>query len=298
MELRHLRYFQAVAEALNFSRAAEKLRVAQPALSRQIQGLEHELGVRLFDRNRVRVQLTDAGRTFYTHVCKVLAQVDIAVASVRDTTRGVGGRLIISNDWRLAIHLILETIAEFRQIYPGVDVELVDLPITQQLAAVRAGRVHLCFQPREVVPARGDLAALPILHTTFVLVVSRSHRLARRRSIGLAELRDETFIGITVSHSKAKSHNTYIVKMCRTAGFAPIFGPQKASSLESLLAAISAGFGITLLPDFICPPAHPLLSFVPTDCPETELCAVWMRSEESLLLRQYLDILRKRPPSR
>ena len=80
MELRHLRYFHAVATTLNFSRAAESLRVAQPALSRQVKALEAELGVQLFERNRVRVQITDAGRLFLTHVEKVLAQVDMAVS--------------------------------------------------------------------------------------------------------------------------------------------------------------------------------------------------------------------------
>jgi len=91
MELRHLRYFKAVAERLSFSRAAEELRVAQPALSRQVKALEEELGARLLDRNRVRVQLTDAGRTFYAHTCKVLAQVDVAVAATKDTATGWAG---------------------------------------------------------------------------------------------------------------------------------------------------------------------------------------------------------------
>jgi DNA-binding transcriptional LysR family regulator len=290
MELRHLRYFRAVAELLNFSRAAEQLRVAQPALSRQIRALEDELGARLLDRNRVRVQLTDAGRVFYAHVCKVLAEVDMAVTAVKDTVRGTGGRLIVSNDWRMAIHLIPETVAKFRRHYPGVEVELVDLPIAQQLAGVRAGRAHLCFQPRDSIPDRGDLATLPILRTAFGLVVARTHRFARRPSIRLAELRDETFVRV-IDH-QTRDHNTYITKMCRTAGFTPIFGAQKASSLDGLLAAIGAGFGVSLLPNFICPPSHPLVCFVPTDCPEVELCAVWLRSEESLLLRRYLDILR------
>jgi len=292
MELRHLRYFKAVAELLNFSRAAEAVRVAQPALSRQIRNLEEELGVRLLDRNRVHVQLTDAGRTFYAHTCKVLAQVDIAVSSVRATTRGVGGRLVISNDWRLSIHLIPETVAEFRRRYPGVEVELVDLPISQQLATVRAGQAHLCFQPRDSIPVRGDLALLPILRTVFGVVLARSHPLARRRSLRLAELRDQTFVRI--SGRQTRDHNAYIGRLCRTAGFSPLFGTQQAASLEGLLAAVGAGFGITLLPHFVCPPSHPLVAYVPTDCPEFELCAVWLKSENSRLLAQYLDILRAR----
>ncbi len=292
MELRHLRYFKAVAELLNFTRAAESLRVAQPALSRQVRNLEDELGVRLLDRNRVHVQLTDAGRTFYAHASKVLAQVDLAVASVRDTTRGVGGRLLISNDWRLSIHVIPETVAAFRKLYPGVEVELVDLPLSQQLATLRAGRAHLCFQPRESIPARGDFATLPILHTRIGLITARTHPLARRRSVRLADLRDQTFIRLTEDHNH--DHHAYLVKMCRTAGFSPIIGTQQASSLEALLAHVGSGFGVTLLPDFVCPPAHPLVSTVRTDCPEVELCAVWLRTETSLLLAHYLEILRER----
>jgi DNA-binding transcriptional LysR family regulator len=158
------------------------------------------------------------------------------------------------------------------------------------LAGVRTGRAHLCFLPRDSVPGRGDLATLPILRTAFGLVVSRTHRLSHQRSIRLADLANETFIRVGDRHTK--DHSAYIVKMCRDAGFTPIFGDQKASSFEGLMATIGAGFGVTLLPHFVCPPSHPLVNFVPTDCPEIELCAVWLRSEESLLLRHYLDILR------
>ena len=155
MELRHLRYFQAVAELLNFSRAAERLHVAQPSLSLQIRDLEAELGTQLFDRNRVHVQLTDAGRTFYAHTSKILAQISVAVASVHDTTTGVGGELILCNDWRLSTDLVPATIAEFRAQHPRVEVQLIDLPVHKQLAALRAHRAHLGFLPREEVVTRG-----------------------------------------------------------------------------------------------------------------------------------------------
>src|SRR5574343_1678507 len=101
MELRHLRYFKAVAELLNFSRAAEQLRVTQPALSRQIRALEEELGATLLDRNHARVLLTDAGRAYYTHTCKILAQVDMAAEAVKEVNEGSGGELIVCNDWHL-----------------------------------------------------------------------------------------------------------------------------------------------------------------------------------------------------
>ena len=119
MELRHLRYFKAVAELLNFSRAAEQMRVAQPALSRQIRALEDELGTRLLDRHR-GVRLTDAGRTFYTQTCKILAQVDIAIAAVREPPDRTGGELIVCNDWRISGHFLPAAVSEFhRQFLHG-----------------------------------------------------------------------------------------------------------------------------------------------------------------------------------
>ena len=129
MELRHLRYFHAVATTLNFSRAAESLRVAQPALSRQVKALENELGVQLFERNRVRVQITDAGRLFLTHVEKVLAQVDMAVSAVREVREGTEGRLIVCTEWRLPISLLPTVLAEFRSQFPRVEIDLRELPL-------------------------------------------------------------------------------------------------------------------------------------------------------------------------
>lgn len=181
MELRHLRYFKAVAEQLNFTRAAESLHVAQPALSRQIRDLETELGVRLLDRNRVRVQLTDAGRTLYSHTCKILAQVDLAVGSVQDTTKGTGGELILCNDWRLAISVVPTAIAEFRTQFPRVEVILQDVLFHRQLAALRAQRAHLGFLPREDVVSRPDLDFLPLVRVEMLVGVGPGHRLVKRR---------------------------------------------------------------------------------------------------------------------
>lgn len=294
MELRHLRYFHGVAELLNFSRAAERLHVAQPALSRQIRDLEDELGVRLFDRNRVRVQLTDAGRTFLSHTTKVLAQVDVAVGAVRDTARGDAGQLVICSDWRLSIGLIPETIAKFRARYPRVEVVLTDLPMHRQLAALRAQRAHIGFLPAEEIASRGDLDSLPILQAEMLAVVGASHPLARRRTVGMADLREETWVRLNGDH--ADGYRTYVSQVCRLAGFAPVFGPQEAGSLEALFTMVGTGFGIALLPDFLRAAKHPLIRFVHTDCNPIELCAVWPRAGESQLLRQYLGVLRQHTP--
>lgn len=290
MELRHLRYFQAIAELLNFSRAAERLHVAQPALSRQIRDLEAELGVQLFDRNRVRVQLTDAGRTFYAHTCKVLAQIDVAVASVHDTTSGDGGELILCNDWRLSTDLIPTTIAEFRAQHPRVEVQLVDLPVHQQLAALRAHRAHLGFLPREEIVTRGDLDCLHVSSFEVLLVVSAEHRLASRAQVAIAELRDERWI--RMNSRPNDGYNTFVAQICRLAGFTPDFHGEAATS-QAFEAMIASGGGIGILPDTMAAPQKPLLRFLRTDCASVEVCAVWSKTETSLLLRQYLAGLRQ-----
>lgn len=154
------------------------LRVAQPALSRQIRDLENELGTRLLDRNRVRVQLTDAGRTFYAHTCKILAQVDIAVASVNEAVAGTSGEFIICNDWRLSNRFVLGTIAEFRTRFPRVEVTLRDLHIHEQLTALRTRRAHLGFVIAREFAANDDLESLNLLTAQLLVAVGANHRLS------------------------------------------------------------------------------------------------------------------------
>lgn len=289
MELRHLRYFKAVAELLNFSRAAELLHVAQPALSRQIQALEAELGARLLDRNRVRVQLTDAGRTFYTHSCKILAQVDMAVASVKEVTAGQGGELIICNDWRIASQFVPATLRAFNARYPRAEVVLRDLRIHEQLAALRAHRAHLGFVVHNELVPHQDLSSLFVFKSDLLAVLPTSHPLAARRSLRLAELAGETWVGI--DEKDAPGFRAIMVQICRLAGFTPRFG-KSTSSLEGLLGRIASGYGIALAPEAAVQAHNPLLKFLPTDCAPLEFHAVWHRQETSVLLQEYLEILR------
>jgi DNA-binding transcriptional LysR family regulator len=289
MELRHLRYFKAVAEQLNFSRAAEQMHVAQPALSRQIQALEEELGTRLLDRNRVRVQLTDAGRSFYAHSCKILAQVDMAVATVREVTAGQGGELIICNDWRIASQFVPETLRTFKARYPHAEVVLRDLRNHEQLAALRAHRAHLGFVVQGGLIPPHDLASLFVSKSELLAVIPSGHPLAARRSIRLAELAEETWVGL--DEKEAPGYRSYLAQICRLAGFTPHLGPS-TSSIEGLLGRVASGYGIALAPDAVVQNRSPLLRFLPTDCAPLEFHAVWHRQEKSVLLQEYLEILR------
>lgn len=289
MELRHLRYFQAVAETLNFSRAAEKLRVAQPALSRQIQALEAELGMPLFLRNRVRVELTDAGRVLQTHAGKILAQLEIATTAVQTVAEGNSGELTLCNDWRLAVGAVPESVSEFRRRYPRAEVVMRDVPLHEQLPALHARKVHLVFVPREYLGAGRDTEHFPILRSAVLALFPRQHPFAKRTSVRLADLAGETFANVD---APGKGHRNWITQLTRLAGFSPRFG-RSAHSLEGVGALVTAGYGITLAPEFMRPRGSRSLRAVPTDCEPLELCAAWRRGDDSKLLQRFLEVLRE-----
>ncbi|MBI2496623.1 MAG: LysR family transcriptional regulator [Opitutae bacterium] len=252
MELRHLRYFKAIAERLNFSRAAEQLRVGQPALSRQIQDLERELGARLLDRTHTSVQLTDAGRTFYAHACKIVAQVDIATASVQQTLEGQGGELIICNDWRIPNQLVLGAIAEFRARYPQVEVTLRDLRIHEQLTVLRNRQAHLGFLLAREFAVRDSLQSMPLFSSNLMVVVGARHRLAAADSTRMAELADETWL--TTSLRESPGWREYITQICRVGGYTPKFA-KPVETVEAVLARVATGSWIPTVRPSSCAPS-------------------------------------------
>jgi DNA-binding transcriptional LysR family regulator len=289
MELRHLRYFRAVAELLNFSRAAEKLRVAQPALSRQVRALEDELGVRLFDRDR-GVQLTDAGRVFYHQTVKILGQVDVAVEAVREVTADNGmGELIVCNDWRLAGNFVPQVVADFHRQFPRAEVTLRDLRFHDQLAALRERRAHLGFVVRSVLGRAGELETLLVLRTRLMFILPARHPRARERRVRMADLADEKWM--TLDEKEAPGYRAFVTQLARLSGFVPKFG-QAASAFEGLVARVAMSYGVALTLENLAPRQNRLVRVVASDIEPLELCAVWHRREKSPLLQAFLTILR------
>ncbi len=288
MELRHLRYFCAVAEALNFTRAAEKLRVAQPALSRQIKALEDELGTALLDRNRQRVLLTDAGRLLLAHAQRILAQVDIATTAVREAPKGAAGELRLGLDWRLPSTLIAQTVSAYRSRYPNVEVTFRDLPMSEQIAALHSRTIHLGFVVSAIIGPDHPFATLKLFHTDTVAIVPSRHRLAGRTTIKLSELRREEWISVDTSDN---GYRNYIQQTCRNAGFTPKFSRSGTKNIPGLTGLVSAGMGVALLPRLGLPADLSGVAVLPTDCDPFDLCAVWNRDDDSPLLHNFLNQL-------
>jgi len=290
MELRHLRYFAAVAEALNFTRAAEKLRVAQPALSRQIQALENELGTKLLDRNRQRVLLTDAGRLFLGHTQKILAQVDIATLAVREVDTGTAGELRIAHDWRLSSNLVSRAVVEYRKRYPGVEVALRDLPMNEQLAALHTHKIHLGFIASGFLGPDPQIAAQLIQHTDIVAIVPQDHPLAGRKQVALAELRDAEWISVDTPDN---SYRAFLQQLCRNAGFSPHFSRAIANQPPAVGGLVAAGMGVALAPRMALTHEYAGVAILATDCDPIDICAVWNEGDRSPLLQQFVAILER-----
>ncbi len=288
MELRHLRYFNAVAEALNFTRAAEKLRVAQPALSRQIKALEDELGVQLLDRNRQRVLLTDAGRLFLGHAEKILSQVELATLAVREVMTGTAGELRIAHDWRLPSNLVSKAVAEYRRRYPTVEVSLRDLQMNDQLAALHTRKIHLGFIASSFLGPDQQLSSRLHQHSDIVALVPSNHRLAGRSTVRLAELKDEEWISVETADN---GYRAFLLQDCRNAGFVPRFSRATANQPRAIVGLVAAGLGVALAPRIALPADRAAIAILATDCDPIDICAVWNERDQSPLLRNFLAIL-------
>jgi DNA-binding transcriptional LysR family regulator len=244
MELRHLRYFVAVAEDQHVTRAAARLGIQQPPLTQQIQALERELGVSLFRRHARGVELTPAGQSFFADATEILRSVDRAVDVARQTARGQRGRLAIGLTNSTPFHpLVPRVIRTFREAAPDVAVTLQEGGTGQLVDAVRAGRLDGAFT-RSPVPNAVDLVVQVLLKEELVVALPAAHPLAQPR-LRLRQLAAEEFI----LYRRPSGPGLYdtIIAACRRAGFTPEIS-QEAPVITSTLNLVAAGLGVSVVP--------------------------------------------------
>ncbi|TWB87031.1 LysR substrate binding domain-containing protein [Bradyrhizobium macuxiense] len=218
MELRHLRYFVALGEELNFTRAAERLHIAQPPLSQQIRQLEDELGVTLLQRNSRPVRLTEAGELFLARARAVLASFESAVADTRRVGRGQAGKLGIGFVGSAMFAGLPDIVGAYRDACPDVELVLDEMLAAEIAEALRRRRIDIGFA-RPALLGEPGLAQRLIVEEPYVAALPRAHPLATRRDIALAELSDDAFV--LYPARPEPSVTGLIVNACRAAGFTP-----------------------------------------------------------------------------
>ncbi len=260
MELRHLRYFLAVAEELNFTRAAERLGISQPPLTQQVKALEAELGVALLDRSAYRIELTDAGRIFAAEAARILGDARSAMQAARRAATGVTGRVRVGFTESASFNsLVTSTLRSFRCDFTAVEVSLEEHPSTDLITALREGRIDAAFV-RPPVPTRRGLALDLLEREPLLVAVPSGHRLAAREEIDLGSLAAETFI--LYPRAVRPGLADTVVAACETAGFTPKVG-QYAPQLSSTINLVAASLGISIVPDSMrCLQAH-AVTYVP-----------------------------------
>ncbi|RBP40438.1 LysR family transcriptional regulator [Roseimicrobium gellanilyticum] len=284
MELRHLRYFTAVADTLNFHRAAEILHLAQPALSSQIKSLEDELGVQLFHRTTRSVSLTHAGRVFLAEARTVLASATQAENRARNAQHGLVGHLRVGVLAPAANAWLARILRGFHQTYPGVQLSLFDLTSPDQITRLRSGELDVGLLRPPVGYA--DFESMLVDESGQVLAMPAGHRLAKLKTLRWQDFDGE---GLVMMDPRVQ-HGYYdtFLAACAKAGAAPR-PVQYAHDIQIKMWLISAGFGIAPVTDTLRQVKRPGLVFraLPSTLPRVPTVLVWRKKDDSPVLANF-----------
>ncbi|MFH0825992.1 MAG: LysR family transcriptional regulator [Pseudomonadota bacterium] len=286
MEMRQLRYFVAVAEELHFGRAAERVHICQPPLSRQIKNLEEELGATLFVRKNKKTFLTEAGAAFLEDAEDILKRADAAVEKVRGIARGVVGRISVGLVLPAMDTFLPDAIREFRREYPRIEMHLTEMRTLAQLDAVRAGRIHLGVMRLFQHDTR-DLMVETIVREPYVLAVPSEHRFAALDAVPLRALDGEPLIFFP-RHLHAALHDR-IIACFNAAGASPVI-TQETTTKYASIALVAAGLGVAPVPASAQKQIRLGVVYRPVvgDLPQVELSLVWRRETESRALLNFV----------
>ena len=297
MELRHLRYFVAVAEELNFRRAAERLSMAQPPLSQQIHDLEVELGGLLFYRTNRTVQLTAAGRVLLEDAYQILGRTEQAVHRVKRANKGELGELTIGYTSLIHNHLFPTILRMHRMHTPDVELILRDLVTIEQMQQLQTNTLDVSFATHAsfatTTTEQTTLIQEPILFEPMVALLPKGHALATHSQISLAALANESWIWFARQFDPTTYD--YMMRLFEQAGFRPNV-TQEINQQQIIMSLVSAGFGVSLAPKSIMSLGEQkdvVFLNVVDPTPIVEFNIVWRRNDTSPVLQAFLAIVRK-----
>ncbi|MEA2280298.1 MAG: hypothetical protein QOK21_905 [Solirubrobacteraceae bacterium] len=287
MELRHLRYFVAVAEELHFRRAAERLHMSQPPLSQQIRALEDELGVTLLERTQRRVALTAAGAAYYERAREILDAVEDASRLVKRVNRGEVGRLAVGFVGSAMYSLVPEALGAFAARYGDVDLHLRELTTAAQLRQLESGQIDVGF----IRPAseRPGLAFETVEREPVVVALPERHPLAQGRALALEQLAGETLVLLGREDSPG-------VRDSLAGATELVRGDvQEVREMQTVIALVRAGVGISLVPGSVRALAREGVVYreLPADGPTVELAMAWRAGDRSPVLAAFKQVTRE-----
>lgn len=289
MELRHLRYFVAVGEEEHYGRGAQRLRVAQPALSRQIQDLEEEIGFKLFDRLARGVQLTSAGKLFLDEVRRLLQQVDDATTRARSVATGQSGTLRVGFIESMSWHgIVPDSFREFRTQQPEVELQIKPLSSAGQVDAVRSGELDAGFV---FTLARMDreLVWRQIAEIGLMLAVPKGHSLARTRRINLRNLNNVSFIWFP--RRESPFFYDQLMHACFRGGLKSPRIVQEGVNEATILSLVSCGLGVAFVSAatrWRCPESVVLVEVSDLKLP-LPFALIWRKGNHSPLLHRFVE---------
>jgi DNA-binding transcriptional LysR family regulator len=295
MDLRHLRSFVAVAEELSFRRAAKRLHISQPPLSRQIKALEEELGVRLLERDRgSRVCLTEAGKSFLADARLALSTATAARGRAQNAARDARAQLKLGNIAKLSTSLLQHLLPAYRAQFPHVEVSLFEMNRPMQLTALREGRIHAGIFPDLGAPLDRRFQSMPLYTCPMVAVLPVEHVLAKE-SKDLISI--DRLAGLNLLIASPETAPGYVERLnilCEATDFTPTT-TQPVEGTANLLSMVAAGYGVAILPEVA------VTSFVHTcqtrrlraPVPPFRLKLLWLRDATSPLLQDFLVVAKR-----
>jgi DNA-binding transcriptional LysR family regulator len=291
MELRHLRYFIAVAEELHFSRAAERLQIAQPPLSQQIQSLEKELGVQLFKRTKRRVQLTEAGQVFLQEARLILTQVEQAIRAAQRASRGEIGSLGVGVNSSATHSILPEILRLFRERFPCVELVLHELASYQQVQGILDNGIDIGFLWLPNVE-ESALSFMPIWREPVIVALPETHPLADLPEIPLKTLAGEPFV--LPPRQLGQGFYSQIISLCQQAGFSPKVR-QEAMLMQTIVSLVAGGVGVALVPASLqnLQRVGVVYKTLQGQKLELEMAVVWRPDNSSQVLQEFLQVVRE-----
>lgn len=289
MELRHLRYFVAVAEERNFTRAAARFGIGQPPLSQQIKDLESEVGVQLFRRLPHGAELTPAGEAFLDKTRSVLSGAQQACVAAKRAARGESGQLRLGFTGSAAFNPVVPgTIRSFTRDYPGVQLSLVETNSRCLVDGLLEGEIDAAFI-RHDAHDRDGLRMRKVAEEPMLIVLPSDHRSAARRRLPLEELAAEPFI--LYPRSMGPELHDAITGACRAAGFEPVIG-QDAPQMSSIINLVATGAGVSVAPASLSRIAVEGVRYLAIDgtAPVARLTLAWRRDTRTTTLKNFLTL--------